>query len=437
MPVDTSIYQMEPARSVLDFQNEYRQADLHAQQLQQNKLALMATQQATGDEQAYRAAFAASGGDTNKLLSTLQSQGLHKPYQALREAEQKRLKGEAEIGHIGAQTTQALASGQKSLSDVQVARAKQYQDQLSGVNTTEDAKRWITAQYQDPHLSTFVQSLGGPLEEAVKRIPTDPAAFNEWRQRAALGMSEYTKLNKPTITTRNLGGSTDTITTEGLTGATRTVNSAANTQSPDNAATNATSRANNQATVGASYAHAAATRDVAQATRDAANIQTGFTNEQNLRKEFEGLPEVKNYKQAFPAYAAIKDAAGRNSTQADINIVYGLAKLYDPNSVVREGEYATVANSPNIPEKVKGYAQYLAGGGKLSPGTKAAILTEAQGRIGTYETEARKAKGSYEGIARKRGMDPANVFADMGNMAPGAAPAPAPAGKVVNFGDLK
>jgi hypothetical protein len=181
-------------------------------------------------------------------------------------------------------------------------------------------------------------------------------------------------------------------------------------QSPESVASTTTSREN-----------AAATRDVAQATRDAATIQTGFQNESGLRKEFEALPEIKNYKQAYPAFAAIKDAAGRNTPQADINIVYGIAKLYDPTSVVREGEYATVANSPNIPEKIKGYAQYLAGGGRLSPETKAQILAEAQGRLGTYEAEAGKARSSYDAIARRRGIDPANVFQGMGDMgnAPG------------------
>jgi len=178
--------------------------------------------------------------------------------------------------------------------------------------------------------------------------------------------------------------------------------------------------ADNKASVGASFANAAATREAAQtqanATREAATNQTGFQNESGLRKEFEGLPEIKNYKQAYPAFAAIKDAAGRNTPQADINIVYGIAKLYDPTSVVREGEYATVANSPNIPEKIKGYAQYLAGGGRLSPETKAQILAEAQGRLGTYEAEAGKARSSYDAIARRRGIDPANVFQGMGDM---------------------
>lgn len=146
--------------------------------------------------------------------------------------------------------------------------------------------------------------------------------------------------------------------------------------------------------------------------------QKGFENEAALRKEFDNLPEVKNYKQAYPAFAAIKDAASRNTPQADINLVYGIAKLYDPNSVVREGEYSTVANSPSIPERIKGYAQYIAGGGKLSPDTKAQILAEAQGRLKSYEAEYQKSRTTYEGVVRSYGFAPERIFANIGNLTP-------------------
>lgn len=129
-----------------------------------------------------------------------------------------------------------------------------------------------------------------------------------------------------------------------------------------------------------------------------------------LRKEFEDLPEVKGYKMAVPAYKAVVDAATRNTTQSDINLVYGIAKLYDPTSVVREGEYATVAKSPNIPEKIKGYAQYLAGGGRLTEAVKKQIVAEAQGRMQSYEGEFTAARTNYEDIARRAGGDPSLVF---------------------------
>lgn len=152
--------------------------------------------------------------------------------------------------------------------------------------------------------------------------------------------------------------------------------------------------------------------------RDANNVASSgnvIKAETDLRKEFADLPEVKNYKAAYPSFQAVKQAATRTGPQADINLIYGIAKLYDPTSVVREGEYATIANSQSIPEKVKSLAQQLAGGGKLTPKTKQDLMKEAASRIGTYETEYQKSKGSYEGVAKQRGADSANVFTDAGS----------------------
>jgi hypothetical protein len=140
-----------------------------------------------------------------------------------------------------------------------------------------------------------------------------------------------------------------------------------------------------------------------------------FKAETDLRKEFADLPEVKGYKAAVPAFNAIEDAARRNNPQADINLIYGLAKLYDPTSVVREGEYATIANSQAIPDWLKGQAQRLQGGGRLTPDTKAQILREARGRIGSYEREYQGAQQVYDRIATERGGDPRNVFTPVGS----------------------
>jgi hypothetical protein len=131
---------------------------------------------------------------------------------------------------------------------------------------------------------------------------------------------------------------------------------------------------------------------------------------ESLRKEFDQLAPVKNYNQALPAFSAIKDAASRNTTSSNINLVYGIAKLYDPNSVVREGEYASIANSPNIPERIKGYASYLQGGGKLSENTIKQIVTEGEGRFKTYEDQYHAVRNDYKSIANKTGIDETLVF---------------------------
>lgn len=147
--------------------------------------------------------------------------------------------------------------------------------------------------------------------------------------------------------------------------------------------------------------------------RDANDIAAGrkvIDTSTGLRKEFDDLPEVKSYKKALPAFSAIEGAVKRNTTQSDINIVYGLAKLYDPDSVVREGEYATVANSPNVPERVKGWIQYVAGGGRLTQQVKNEIMAEAKGRMKSYEDPYMSARQNYTTISRNSGADPSLIF---------------------------
>ena len=156
----------------------------------------------------------------------------------------------------------------------------------------------------------------------------------------------------------------------------------------------------------------------AQAGRTSLNVNTAedktFENETALRKEFNTLPEVVGYKAAIPAFKAVQDAATRLTPQSDINIIYGIAKLYDPTSVVREGEYATIANSQAIPERIKSLAQQIQGKGKLTPETRAQLMVEARQRIGTLQGEYNGAKSTYEGIAKKRQLDTGNVFAPVG-----------------------
>lgn len=156
----------------------------------------------------------------------------------------------------------------------------------------------------------------------------------------------------------------------------------------------------------------------AQAGRTSLNVNTSedktFENETALRKEFNTLPEVVGYKAAIPAFKAVQDAATRLTPQSDINIIYGIAKLYDPTSVVREGEYATIANSQAIPERIKSLAQQIQGKGKLTPETRAQLMVEARQRIGTLQGEYNGAKSTYEGIAKKRQLDTGNVFAPVG-----------------------
>jgi hypothetical protein len=243
---------------------------------------------------------------------------------------------------------------------------------------------------------------------------TTPDQIKQWAASRAL---EADKL-MPTIQQRDTGQVSEVLAVDPVSGAVRVTNQARNTVSPN---------AQLQANVG--MAQAGAQREVAQATRDAASIRARAEDETGIRKEFNSLPEVTKYKAAIPAHRAVVEAAKSNNAQADINLIYGLAKLYDPESVVREGEYATIANSQSIPEWLKGWAQRIAGGGKLTTETKKQIVQQANQRLDTFKAAYDTADQGYRGVVTRRGLKPENVLIPVGGVAGQS--------QVIDFGDLK
>lgn len=73
------------------------------------------------------------------------------------------------------------------LVDKSLAR---YQGLLSQVDSPQAAAQWLTAQYNDPSLANTVMQMR-PLEQALASIPQDPAQFQEWRNKAAMGMEKF------------------------------------------------------------------------------------------------------------------------------------------------------------------------------------------------------------------------------------------------------
>lgn len=319
----------------------------------------------------------------------------------------------ADTAKVGAETLAKKAEGVGK-------KVALYRDQMANINDPQGAAQLLSAMHADPDLQgTPVTAV--PLQVQLQGL--QGGDFGRWKQEFGLGATEFIKLNKPTITTRNLGGTTDTLASEGVTGKTTTLNRVANTATPGDIMTDTRVRSEGAANRGVTLAGQdkldARARDANRIAADGNVVKT----ETDLRKEFADLPEVKRYKAAYPSFNAIQQASKSNNPQADINLVYGVAKLYDPESVVREGEYATIANSQAIPEWLKGMAQRVAGGGRLTPETKRQIMEQAGIRIRGYEGEYQKAVGSYENIAKGRGANTSNVIPSVG--------------RVVDFGSLK
>ncbi len=103
-----------------------------------------------------------------------------------------------------------------------------------------------------------------------------------------------------------------------------------------------------------------------------------------LRKEVTGLPATKSLVEIDTALSKIKTAPV--SAAGDITRVFSFMKLNDPNSTVREGEYATAQNAAGVPERIRAaYNKSLSG----------EVLTPQQRK--DFETAAENlAKSQYE-----------------------------------------
>jgi hypothetical protein len=145
-----------------------------------------------------------------------------------------------------------------------------------------------------------------------------------------------------------------------------------------------------------------------------------------IRKEIQQLPSYKNLSQATPIYKSMVETAGRNSKASDLNLVYGLGKIMDPTSVVREGEMVMVKNTASLPDWLVGAANALNGGATLQPETREAILREAYGRMKGYSDEFGQQMGQYQGIAKRYNLTEDDIiprFAEFKEWTPQAAAA--------------
>lgn len=159
----------------------------------------------------------------------------------------------------------------------------------------------------------------------------------------------------------------------------------------------------------------------------------GFGRYQEIRKEIQGLPSYKNYAQAAPIYDTMVDAAKRDSKAADLNLIYGLGKIFDPGSVVREGEMTMVKDTASWPDWLVGFLNSVDGGARLQPATRKMILQEARSRIEAYKGRLDGDLGQYRTIADTFGMDPTLLLPPMPELQPlptisDAPPAPAASG---------
>jgi len=151
--------------------------------------------------------------------------------------------------------------------------------------------------------------------------------------------------------------------------------------------------------------------------------QQRVENAGKLRDDFQASPIVKSYREVQPIMASMDEALRRPTKAADLNLIYGLGKIMDPNSVVREGELALAKSTGTLGDELKSLYSKVNGGSGMSQETREKLVREARSRFGQLQTQYDSYKGQFKQVAERGGLDPRDVIVEgMSSVGPAVSP---------------
>jgi hypothetical protein len=109
------------------------------------------------------------------------------------------------------------------------------------------------------------------------------------------------------------------------------------------------------------------------------------------------------------AVTTIRAALNNPTPQGDLAAIYALVKLYDPGSVVREGEIALTQSAASLPEQVRRLYEGWTQGKKLTPQMKLDLASVANSIVGERQQQINPTLARYGAKSRRWGADSAAV----------------------------
>jgi hypothetical protein len=152
---------------------------------------------------------------------------------------------------------------------------------------------------------------------------------------------------------------------------------------------------------------AAAERSVENDARNQGrqNVQS----ETDLRKEFLSQPDAKDFPLIASAYGNVVATARNDSAAGDLSLIFAFMKILDPNSVVREQEFANAQNAASVPDQIRNAYNRVLSGERLNPNQRADFVRQAQSVYGNRLERYNGLAERYRGLAESYGFMPDRV----------------------------
>ena len=159
---------------------------------------------------------------------------------------------------------------------------------------------------------------------------------------------------------------------------------------------------------------------IAGGPQDPAAGENRIRNERELRREYQGA--TQEYRTVRQAFQKVEASLAQGTGIGDVGGIFGVMKIFDPGSTVREGEAATVQNSGGVPETIRGLYNRVVTGERLTPQQRAEIVAVGRAQFGTYEQSYQDRVTDFTRMANDYGIDPRNIVG--GDEAPAPRPRP-------------
>lgn len=139
--------------------------------------------------------------------------------------------------------------------------------------------------------------------------------------------------------------------------------------------------------------------------------------EKKLRTEYINLDQSKEYRTVQGAYRNIvsSEKMSRSGAPAagDMSLIFSFMKLLDPNSVVRETEYANAAKAAGMPDRIVASIARVVSGDILAPDQRKEFVKVAKSIFKQREESQGFLADQYKTLAKESGLRPEAVVIDL------------------------
>lgn len=129
-----------------------------------------------------------------------------------------------------------------------------------------------------------------------------------------------------------------------------------------------------------------------------------------VRKEF--TAQSKDFVTVRDAFGKVAAAAKDSTAAGDLSLIFAFMKMLDPNSTVREGEFATAQNAAGIPDRVVTMYNKALSGTRLSAEQRKDFTAQAEKVFKVQLKSHLKNEENYRGIAKRNKMREEDVVID-------------------------